>query len=105
MLLVIDVGNTNTVFGLFEGDEIIKTWRMSTEQTKTSDEIGIVIRSFFENEEKDFRQIGGVIIGSVVPNMMYSLTHSVRKYLNTEPMIVNLRHAFNRYRLRHGEHI
>ena len=88
MLLVIDVGNTNTVFGLFEGDEIIKTWRMSTEQTKTSDEIGIVIRSFFENEEKDFRQIGGVIIGSVVPNMMYSLTHSVRKYLNTEPMIV-----------------
>ena len=61
---------------------------MSTEQTKTSDEIGIVIRSFFENEEKDFRQIGGVIIGSVVPNMMYSLTHSVRKYLNTEPMIV-----------------
>ncbi|MCI8342272.1 MAG: type III pantothenate kinase [Firmicutes bacterium] len=90
MLLAIDVGNTNIVFGLLKHDDIVKTWRMSTEQTKTSDEIGVAIRSFFENEGNDYREVKGVIIGSVVPNLMYSLTHSIRKYIGLEPMVVSV---------------
>ncbi|HCT65652.1 MAG TPA: type III pantothenate kinase [Lachnospiraceae bacterium] len=89
MVLVIDVGNTNMVFGLYEGDELISTWRMSTEMAKTADEIGITIRSFFEDEGKDIKNVEGVIIGSVVPNIMYSLTHSINKYIGIEPMIVS----------------
>lgn len=89
MVLVIDVGNTNMVFGLYEGDELISTWRMSTEMAKTADEIGITIRSFFEDEGKDVKNVEGVIIGSVVPNIMYSLTHSINKYIGIEPMIVS----------------
>lgn len=89
MVLVIDVGNTNMVFGLYEGDELLSTWRMSTEMAKTADEIGITIHSFFEDEGKDVKDVEGVIIGSVVPNIMYSLTHSVKKYIGVEPMIVS----------------
>lgn len=89
MVLVIDVGNTNMVFGLYEGDELLSSWRMSTEGTKTSDEIGIVLRSFFEDEGKDVKNVEGVIIGSVVPTIMYSLTHSIRKYIGVEPIIVS----------------
>lgn len=89
MVLVIDVGNTNMVYGLYEGDELLSTWRMSTEMAKTSDEIGITIHSFFEDEGKDLKNVEGVIIGSVVPNIMYSLTHSIKKYMGIEPMIVS----------------
>lgn len=89
MVLVIDVGNTNMVFGLYEDDELLSTWRMSTESTKTSDEIGVAIHSFFEDEGKDVKNVEGVIIGSVVPTIMYSLTHSIRKYVGVEPIIVS----------------
>ncbi|MGL4791948.1 MAG: type III pantothenate kinase [Anaerotignaceae bacterium] len=89
MVLVIDVGNTNMVFGLYEENRLISTWRMSTEGAKTSDEIGITIHSLFEDESKKICDVEGVIIGSVVPNIMYSLTHSIRKYIGIEPMIVS----------------
>ena len=89
MVLVIDVGNTNIVFGLYEGDGLLSTWRMATESTKTADEIGVVMHSFFEDEEKNIKDVEGVIIASVVPTIMYSLTRSIRKYIGIEPMIVN----------------
>lgn len=89
MVLVVDVGNTNMVFGLYEEETLLNTWRMATESTRTSDEIGVVIYSFFTGEGKDIKDVEGVIIGSVVPNVMYSLTHSIRKYLNVEPIVVS----------------
>lgn len=89
MLLVIDVGNTNMVIGLYKGDNLVKTWRMNTQTNRTSDEIGIIINSFFKDDNIDLKEIKGAIIASVVPNIMYSLTHSIKKYIGIEPMVVS----------------
>ena len=89
MLLVVDVGNTNMVLGLYKQDKLIKTWRMNTQTARTSDEIGIIINSFFKDDNIDLKEITGGIIASVVPNIMYSLTHSIKKYIGIEPMVVS----------------
>ena len=89
MLLVVDVGNTNMVLGLYKGDKLIRTWRMNTQTARTSDEIGITINSFFKDDNIDLKEITGAIIASVVPNIMYSLTHSIKKYIGIEPMVVS----------------
>lgn len=88
MLLVIDVGNTNVVLGLYENGILQGTWRMSTRDDKTSDETGISIYSFFKSENKDIDDIDGVIVASVVPNVMYSLIHGIKKYIGVEPIVI-----------------
>jgi type III pantothenate kinase len=88
MLLVIDVGNTNIVMGLYENGILQATWRMSTRDEKTSDETGIAIYSFFKGENKNIKDTTGVIIGSVVPNIMYSLIHGIKKYIGIDPIVV-----------------
>lgn len=88
MLLAIDVGNTNIELGVFEQDELIGTWRMITKTRRTSDEYGILILSLLRNSGIESDSIDDVCISSVVPNIMYSLTNSVRKYFEIEPLIV-----------------
>ncbi len=88
MLLVVDVGNTNIVLGVYKGDKIIKCWRMATGSKKTADETGIFIHSLFDASDVKASCIDAAIISSVVPDIMYSLTHGIRKYFNIEPMIV-----------------
>lgn len=88
MLLVIDVGNTNFVLGIYNGDKLIKCWRMATGSSRTADETGIFIHSLFDASHVKATSITDVIISSVVPDIMYSLTHGIRKYFNIEPMIV-----------------
>jgi len=89
MLLVIDVGNTNVVLGLYKNGVLSGTWRMATRDDKTSDETGISIYSFLKAENTDIKDITAVIIASVVPNVMYSLTHGIKKYIGIDPIIVN----------------
>ena len=69
MILVIDVGNTNTVLGVYDGDDLIANWRMTTEKSKTADEVGIFIHSLFEYERINVEKLDDVIISSVVPNV------------------------------------
>ena len=88
MILLIDVGNTNVTIGACENNEIKASWRMTTNKDQTSDEIGVTLRNFFTYNEIDIANIEGTIISSVVPPIMYSLTHAVRKYIGTEPIIV-----------------
>ena len=88
MLLAVDVGNTNTVYGVYKDDTLITYWRMTTSLNRTSDEIGTTLKSFFDNEKIKFSDIDDVIIASVVPQIMYSLEHAIRKYLDIEPMII-----------------
>ena len=90
MILVIDVGNTNTVLGVYDGDELIANWRMTTEKSKTADELGIFLNSLFEYERINVDKLDDVIISSVVPDVMYSLTHGIRKYFGIDPMIVSM---------------
>ncbi|MPW27176.1 type III pantothenate kinase [Alkalibaculum sp. M08DMB] len=88
MLLAIDVGNTNIELGVFNGEELIGTWRMTTKTIRTSDEYGILITALLSNDNINRHNIIGVIISSVVPNIMYSLTNSIKKYFKIEPILV-----------------
>jgi type III pantothenate kinase len=82
------VGNTNIVLGLYKDKTLVGTWRMSTQDGKTSDETGVAIYSFLKSENMDIRDITGVIIASVVPNVMYSLVHGIKKYIGVDPIVV-----------------
>ena len=88
MIFVIDVGNTNIVMGLFVDDELKYKWRMSTKEDRASDEYGMFINGIFANDNIDKNQITGVIISSVVPQIMYSLRHGIKKYIYKDPLIV-----------------
>ncbi len=88
MIFVLDVGNTNTVLGVFSKGELKYHWRIETNRNKTSDEYGILIKSLFEHEGLSFADIEGVIISSVVPPIMNAIERMSRKYLQHEPLIV-----------------
>ena len=82
MLLAIDIGNTNLTFGVFNGNSILHTFRLTTSLPRTSDEFGVQILEQLSHKDVRADDIGGVIICSVVPKVMYSLTSGIRKYLN-----------------------
>lgn len=88
MLLAIDVGNTNMVFGLYEEDTLCGSFRISTNAGRTSDELGIQILQYYHFKAFDPGQTTAVIIASVVPPVMYSLTNAIRKYIGLLPRIV-----------------
>jgi type III pantothenate kinase len=89
MLLVVDVGNTNIVLGLYDGADLLRSWRMGTRNNATSDEMGIFICSWLSLMNVSAKDLKSVIISSVVPDIMYSLTNAVRKYFDIVPKIVN----------------
>lgn len=86
--MVCDVGNTNIVLGVYKDEELLRYWRISTDKTKTSDEIGIIVHQFFNNEGIPVHEIQDIIISSVVPTIMYSLQHMAIKYFDKEAIIV-----------------
>lgn len=88
MLLTINVGNTNILFGVYENKKLLSHWRMTTTSTRTADETGIFIISLFEHNCINYKDIKNVIISSVVPDIMYSLKRSINKYFHINPMIV-----------------
>ncbi|NLP14347.1 MAG: type III pantothenate kinase [Clostridium sp.] len=88
MILVMDVGNTNSVLGVYNGKKLINHWRISTDRGKTSDEMGMFLLSLFNYEKIDIEKIEAVMIASVVPPIMYSLEHAIRKYFHKTPMMV-----------------
>ncbi|MDU1414651.1 MAG: type III pantothenate kinase [Clostridium sp.] len=88
MIFVLDVGNTNIVLGIYKDKELIVEWRLSTDSGKTSDEYMIEVAQLFSFNKLCESDISGVIISSVVPNIMYSLEHMIRKFFNKKPIIV-----------------
>lgn len=88
MLLVIDVGNTNITYGVFRGEELISTFRMTTKLPRTSDEYGINLRNMLVHNKINPDEIADVIVASVVPNVMHSLLSAVIKYLDRKAVIV-----------------
>ena len=87
MLLAIDVGNTNMVFGLYDGDRLRGSFRISTNAERTSDELGMQISQYYHFHGLDRTQTDAVIIASVVPPVMYTLINAIRKYLHVQPVI------------------
>ncbi len=89
MLLAIDVGNTNIVFGIYSNDELIFDWRTSSDKRKTSDEYGLIFKDFFEFAKLDIDGLEDVIIASVVPNLMHTISAACLRYLRKKPIIVS----------------
>jgi len=94
MLLAIDVGNTNIAAGIFsqetsvEPSKLIANFRLSTDKTKTSDEIGMMMLQFLSLEGIEKSQIKDIIISSVVPPLMHTLGNACRRYIGKTPQIV-----------------
>ncbi|MCE3233329.1 MAG: type pantothenate kinase [Rickettsiaceae bacterium] len=88
MLLVVDTGNTNTVFAVFDKDELKGKWRLSANRNRTADEYAVALTQFLQLEGLERGQIKNVIIASVVPQNIFSLKMLCRNYLNCEPLIV-----------------
>ncbi|OOB80326.1 MAG: pantothenate kinase [Epulopiscium sp. Nuni2H_MBin003] len=88
MLLTIDIGNTHIVLGVMQGLEVISSFRMTTQVSRTSDEYGIMIIQMISSKGIAVDDIEDVIVCSVVPNVMFSLKNSIIRYLNKKPYIV-----------------
>jgi type III pantothenate kinase len=89
MLLVIDVGNTNTVLGLYDGDELVHDWRLRTVVDHTVDEYGMLIYNLYKSSKVSVKAIKAIIISCVVPPMLhYILEPLCKKYFHLKPMVV-----------------
>lgn len=94
MLLAIDVGNTHTVMGLFgpESDDaelgLVDHWRIATQEPRTADELGLLLRSFLRFEGRYMEDITGVAVSSVVPRVTSALRQMVDRYLSVDPVVV-----------------
>lgn len=83
MLLLVDVGNTQILIGLYEDDELVDHWRLATNADRTSDEYSVLIRQFIGDVDAE-----GVAISSVVPRATAALRNMTRKYFGFEPVVV-----------------
>lgn len=85
MLLVIDVGNTNTVMGVFDGDNLVHHWRIRTERHTTEDEFNVLVSALFARQGIEFERIDKTVISCVVPPMVTILDSFGRKYMGHAP--------------------
>jgi len=90
MLLALDVGNTNTVLGLYQltTDELVTHWRISTLRTQTADEYGVLFLNLFAMRKIEATEISSIIISSVVPPLETTLRQVCERYFNLKPMFV-----------------
>jgi len=89
MLLAIDIGNTHTVLGIYQGEELLSHWRISSSPARTEDEYWILMKNLFEGRGLDIEAINGVIISSVVPNLTPIFDKLSRGFLEIDPVIVD----------------
>jgi len=88
MILTMDIGNTNTVLGLYQGDKLKTHWRISTNRNKTPDEYGMLFKNLFESADIDNQAVNSIIISSVVPPILRILKKTSYRYFNVNPLVV-----------------
>lgn len=89
MLLVIDIGNTNTSLGVFEGENLVTHWRLTTARSRTVDEWGVHARNLFALADLDFKSIDAVAIASVVPPLNFTLKRMAEVYFKATPLFID----------------
>src|SRR5260221_3393272 len=89
MLLVIDVGNTNTSLGVYQDEELVAHWRLTTARNRTVDEYGVHARNLFQLAGLDFKAIDAIAIASVVPPLNYTLRRMAEVYFHLTPLFVD----------------
>lgn len=88
MLLVIDAGNTNVVFAVFDGDTVVGQWRISTDPKRTADEYGVWLTQVLERAGIPPKNISGAVLATVVPQALFDLRQLVKRYFETELLVV-----------------
>jgi type III pantothenate kinase len=88
LLLVIDVGNSNIVLGVYDNETLVNDWRISTDKSKTADEYGILVHDLFRLAGLELRKVGGIIISSVVPPLTGVLEKLSQQYFGFKPYVV-----------------
>ena len=88
MLLAFDIGNSNTVLGVFKGKELLTYWRIETDSNKSADEYGMIVRQLFKYEGLKMEDIDDVIIATVVPSVLYTVRHMAQKYFGKDAIVV-----------------
>ena len=88
MILVIDVGNTNLTLGVYDGETLAATFRLTTKTPRTSDEFGVTITQLLRDRDIAKGALEGAVIASVVPDVMHALVGGLVRYLGTQPLIV-----------------
>ncbi len=91
MIVVFDVGNTETTVGLFEGDALRGHWRLTTDATRTPDEIALTLRGLLATANVVVAQVNGIAIGSVVPSMTDPLGEACQSLFGVAPIVVDAR--------------
>jgi len=89
MLLVIDVGNTNTSLGVYRDDVLLAHWRLTTNPARTVDEYGVHARNLFEFAHMDFKDIEAIAIASVVPPLNYTVRRMAEVYFEVTPLFID----------------
>lgn len=88
MILTVDVGNTNITFGVFKGEDLKCSFRMMSKSPRTSDEYGITIKNLLAHHGISPEELEGIIVVSVVPNIMHSLLGGLERYEGKKPLVV-----------------
>lgn len=88
MLLAIDVGNTQTNFGVFKRDKLVASWRISTNTEETADELAVTLSELFSLKDLSFTEVTGVAISSVVPHCTAALVEMCEKFFELKPLVV-----------------
>ncbi len=88
MLFVIDVGNTNTVLGVYRGEDLLQNWRLATQRERTADEWGILIRTLFQLGDIPNETVSGIVISSVVPPARPALEEMALRYFGLQPLFI-----------------
>ncbi len=88
LLVLVDVGNTNTVFGVYRGDELIESFRLSTDAERTADEYGALLLPLFERAGIDPTASEAVVISSVVPPLHFTLDQLAERYFGKRPLFI-----------------
>ena len=88
MLLAFDIGNSNTVLGVFRDGELLTNWRIETDPHKSADEYGMLVSQLFAYDKLDMEDVDDIIISTVVPSGLYTLEHMSIKYFGCKPIVV-----------------
>ena len=89
MILAMDIGNTNVKYGVFDGDKMIASWRVSTKASRTADEYGMVLYDLLRQRGVNFEDIDACVMSSVAPALNYTIEHMCNDYIGKSPLIVS----------------
>jgi type III pantothenate kinase len=88
MLLAIDVGNTNTVLGAFEGDRLVRHWRVGTTRKRTADEYAVLVGQLLNQEGIRFEDVNAAVLSCVVPTVEWVVLHMLADYFEVTPLVI-----------------